>query len=409
MRRKPLFPPVDKATGRRLESKGPEEHGTLTVNGRVQVWRKRWYQQGIGSCSPLDVLLDAAEATLSVGVRDLCCRLNGNAQNFEKAADNLARAGQVRLSGELLRQVVEAEGKRVLALAQSGDLPPSWTVADCKTPTPAGQERTRIYIGSDAFTIPLVTQAEKDQRRKKIKERRQKRGKKAGALPTPRKGADQKWKEAKVVIFYDQTMDHRHVSVTRGDCQAAGRVMRRDAELLDFALADERVGNVDGGPWIIRQIDKRLAMTATGLDFYHLGENVHKSRRIVFGEENQAGKAWAGQILHLAKHDGYVPLWENLLEWRKGLRGSKRQEADRLINYVVDRRAMIQYPEFIAKGWQIGSGPTESQCGLLPDRIKGAGMRWDADNAEAIMALEALEQSTGQSQEYWQLTLAQRN
>jgi hypothetical protein len=344
-----------------------------------------------------------------VGVRDLCCRLNGNAQNFEKAADNLARAGQVRLSGETLRDVVETEGKRVLALAHAGDLPPTWTVADCQTQTPQGQPVTRIYVGSDAFTMPLITQAEKEARRKKIREKRQKRGKKARVLPTPKKGANEKWKEAKVVLFYDQTMAHRHVSVTRGDCEAAGRMMRRDAELLDFALADERVGNVDGGPWIIRQIDKRLSMTATGLDFYHLGENVHKGRRITFGEEDADGKTWAGQTLHVAKHEGYTPLWERLLEWRKGTRGLKRQEADRLINYVVDRRDMIRYPEFIAKGWQIGSGPTESQCRLLPDRIKGSGMRWDADNAEAIMALEALEQSTGQSQEYWQLTLAQQN
>ena len=374
----------------------------------MELTRKRWWSRGAGSCTPLDALVDAAEATISVGVRDLCCRLNGNAKNFEKAAENLACAGQVRLSGETLRQVVEREGKRALVLAQAGTLQPTWTAAHCHTTTPEGRDVTRIYLGSDGFTMPLITEAEKQGRRKKVKEKRQRRGQRARALPRPKKGADQRWKEAKVVTFYDQTMQHRQVSVTRGDCEAAGRLMRRDAEALDFHLADERLGNVDGGPWIIRQIDKHLAMTATGLDFYHLGDNVHKGRRITFGEENPAGAAWAGALLHVAKHEGYEPLWEKLLDWRKGQRGVKRQEANRLVNYVTDRRDMIRYPEFIAQGWQIGSGPTESQCRLLPDRIKGSGMRWDADNAEAVMALEAMEQS-GQWSDYWRITLAQRN
>jgi hypothetical protein len=31
---------------------------------------------------------------------------------------------------------------------------------------------------------------------------------------------------------------------------AAGRVMRREADRLDFRQADERIANVDGAPWI---------------------------------------------------------------------------------------------------------------------------------------------------------------
>jgi len=39
-------------------------------------------------------------------------------------------------------------------------------------------------------------------------------------------------------------------------------------------------------------------------------------------------------------------------------------------------------------------------CKATTQRIKGRGMRWDGDNAESIMALEALEQS-GAWQTYW--------
>jgi hypothetical protein len=49
--------------------------------------------------------------------------------------------------------------------------------------------------------------------------------------------------------------------------------------------------------------------------------------------------------------------------WRAALRGKvKRKAADRLLHFVSERREMIRYPEFRERGWQIGSGPTESQC-----------------------------------------------
>jgi hypothetical protein len=257
---------------------------------------------------------------------------------------------------------------------------------------------------------PLVTEQEKAKRREKVKQKRQKRGKKAKPLPAARKGADGPWKEFKTVVFYSEDMKRRLVSVTKGDCEAAGQLMRRDAGRIGFAGADERVGNVDGGPWIIGQIRRRqMPMTATGLDFFHLAENVHRSRRVMFGEEDEEGKRRAGQWLHIAKHEGYGALWEKLMEERKTTRGIKRRELDRLIHYVAERKAMIRYPEFLARGWQIGSGPTESQCRVLPARTKAGGaMRWDADNAEAVMALEAMWQSN-QWEAYWRMALASAN
>ena len=120
---------------------------------------------------------------------------------------------------------------------------------------------------------------------------------------------------------------------------------------------------IDGGPWIIRQIHHRgLKTTAIGLDFFYLSENVHKTRKIAFGEANEEksdpGSKWAADLLHAAKHTGYEAM--------------------------------------------------ESQCRVILDRVKGPGKRWDADNAEAIMALEALHQSD-QSAAYRQLAMCGRN
>ena len=88
------------------------------------------------------------------------------------------------------------------------------------------------------------------------------------------------------------------------------------------------------------------------------------------------------------------PSWEQLLAWRRSLRSpAKKAEADRLINYVLERREMINYPEFVKRGWQIGSGPTESRCKTSTFRLKGRGRRWQMSNAEAVAALTTLRDS----------------
>ena len=106
-------------------------------------------------------------------------------------------------------------------------------------------------------------------------------------------------------------------------------------------------------------------------------------------------------------HEGYAKLRDALVAWRAGLRGvGRRKAAEVLLNYVTDLREMIPYPRFQELGRQIGSGPTESRCKATTQRIKGCGRRWDGDNAESVMALEALEQS-GAWDAYWEMQLAQ--
>jgi hypothetical protein len=376
----------------------------LTINGRVRLWRRRWHSPGDGSEAPLDAGLDTVESTISLGVREMACRLNGDGQNFDKAAANRARTAQVKRSGETLRVLVETEGKRVVQAPRSERLPVGWSATDCRVEPKA--KATRRSLGSDGVMVPRVTDAEKTSRRQRVKEKRRKRGKKARPLPSKKAGADQGYKEFKSVAFSDETQEHRLVCGTRGDHEEAGRWMRRQAGRIRLDLADEKVGNVDGSPWIRNQVRRQsLPRDDLGLDFYHLGENVHKARREIDGDDDETGKPWAGGLLHTFKHDGYETAWKQLLQWRLGLRHG-RPAADRLGNYVGERREMIKYPEFQAKGWQIGSGPTEATCKTLTARLKGSGMRWDADNAEALRGLEALTQS-GQWELYWQSQLRQ--
>jgi hypothetical protein len=396
-----LFPPIDPRSGRRPASKGIESRSTLTANGRIALRRRRF----AGGHTPIDPFVDQAQSTLSLGVRQFCCLLNADSPSFARAANNLARTTGVRLSAELLRQVVEREGTQVLACSAKGELPCPFTAADCTV-----NGVSRMYLGCDGFLTSMITDAEKKLRRGRARDRRRHLPHKPRPLPARKTGSDQRYKEFKLVTFYDESHAHRLVSLTRRDHRAAGRLMRRDGARAGFFDAQERLGVIDGGPWIINQIRAQsLPMTAVGLDFYHLAENVHKAKRICFGEGDiatataTAADEWAAQTLHIVKHQGYQPLRDHLLQWRNALKAQRhrRRAADLLINYVTDRRELIDYPRFLKEQWQIGSGPTESQCNQVPRRVKGRGKRWDPDHAEAVMAIETLEQSD-LTAVYWQ-------
>jgi hypothetical protein len=414
MPRKRLFPPpLHPQTGKPLQNKGPDEHTILTINGRISLSRRRYAAPGVGSSYPLDTWLDRAEDSLSLGLREMACRLNLASRNFEKAAENLRRAAQVHLSGEFLRQVVESEGKAVQAAAQAGQLPLDWTASDCPALDKEGQptSRSRIYLGSDGVMVPHVTDQEKRTRRERIKAKRRRCGQKRRPLPRAKAGADGPFKEFKIVTLYDDGAERRLVSITRGDCTQAGRLMRRDAGRVGLDKADDKVGVVDGSEWIKNQVERHsIPLDDLGLDFYHLAENLHKARRAVYGEadpkdEKAPGNVWVSRLLHTAKHEGYEKLRDEIQGWKAGLRGAGPAKAgELLLNYVTDRREMIQYPKFLELGRQIGSGPTESMCKATTQRIKGRGMRWDGDNAESIMALEALEQGGGWK-DYWEAQL----
>lgn len=367
----------------------------LCIVGRVSLRRTWWHSPLSGSVAPLDAWIMADGASVTIGVREMACRLNNDAASFARAADNLARAAQIEMGVEPLRQLVEAEGRRVLEAQRTGAISPAFTAQDCTVPD--HPDRTRMYVGVDGVMVPLVTDAEKKRRREKVVEKRRAReaaGRTLNRLPPRRPGSDLPYKEFKAVTFYDQANAHRHVVLSRTQRTGVGALLKREAARLRFAEADERIGVVDGASWIPPQFEEAaLRLNGLGLDFYHLSENVHRCRRAVFGEQNAAGAAWADALLHTFRHEGYETAREQLLEWRTALRGKKRQAADRLLNYVVERRDMISYPEFTAHGWHIGSGPTEARCKTSTARLKRSGQRWNGPHAEAIASLTNLRDS----------------
>lgn len=315
------------------------------------------------------------------------------------------RTAHLEISKESLRQLVEEEGKTVLRQMQRGELNPDWSSEDCQSE----QDTTRVYIGCDGVKVPLVTDEEKKKRRKQIRDKRRRRGRKCKPLPRARIGADCSYKDFKVAYLYDEDKEHRYVGVTAGNHEAAGRLLKRMSDQVRLGQADEQIALIDGAPWIRNQIQFHGLTQNIGLDFYHLQENAQKARRGLFGEESEEGQEWVSRLMHTFKHDGYDAAWDVMTTTRTPLRSPKRRAAiNSLMQYTAERQDMICYPQFRARHWQIGSGPTEAECKTTTHRVKGRGRRWDSDNAEAMMGLAALHDS-GLWNQYWQSLDPQRN
>lgn len=356
----------------------------------MRVLRVRWHSAAQGSETPTDRWLDQLEQTISQGVREMACRLSQGASSFAKSAANLQRAAHLEISKETLRQLVESEGKAVLRQMQRGEPALAWSARDCASE----QGPTRVYLGCDGVKVPLVTDAEKQKRRQRIRDKRRRRGRKCRALPRLKAGADCGYKEFKVAYFYSEDKSHRLVGVSSGNHEAAGRLMQRMSIQVGLNKANEKVALIDGAPWIRNQIELYGLTPNIGLDFYHLQDNAQKAKRSVFGEGSDEGPAWVGQLMHAFKHTGFEGAWDLLAATRQAKRSPRKRAAiDSLMQYAAERRSMIRYPAFRARGWQIGSGPTEAECKTTTQRVKGRGRRWDGVNAEAMMALAALDDS----------------
>ncbi len=380
---------------------------TLSSNGRIGLRRRRFGDKRQGSECPADRLVDDTESAVSVGARQLVCREGGNARSFERGRENLVHLAHIDCGKELFRQIVESEGKAVLKASADEQLELDWSASDCKTQTPDGRQVSRMYVSADGVMVPATTQAEKDKRRATVLQKRKQmpaeRRDALGKLGPVKKGSDQRYKQVYLTCLYDQSHDHRLVGVTAGKAKGLTRLLKREAVRVLLRGADERLGIVDGAVCLKANLDQ-LPLELVLLDFYHAGEHVGQA-----AAATGAARQWLDQTMHVLRHEGYAPFFQRLLDWRTPLRGAKRKQADALIQYVAARQEMIRYEQCDARGLDVGSGPMESMCGVTTDRIKGRGRRWDLDNAEAMMALEALYQSTGLWDRYWSNAFAHLN
>jgi hypothetical protein len=162
---------------------------------------------------------------------------------------------------------------------------------------------------------------------------------------------------------------------------ALGEVHRRGVE-----TAQEVAAIMDGAEWEQGFVDYHCPEATRILDFPHAAEHVNLVSEFLHGEHTPESQIWLQERLHRLKHKGPDEL---LLELQK--LQQQFPEASVIASnlaYLEKRKAQLQYPQFQAEGWPIGSGIVESGNKLVVEvRLKGSGMHWAEEHVNPMLAL----------------------
>jgi hypothetical protein len=187
-----------------------------------------------------------------------------------------------------------------------------------------------------------------------------------------------------------------------------GPLLRRQAAQVGMERAEVWVALTDGGGGLEQFCQKNFNRADLVLipDFYHAASYLEGLARALHpddeGKATRQGEQW-GRLL---KEEGGATALAVLNNWDWPARKSPalREQLEAVRGYFGNNLHRMEYPEYQAEGWQIGSGVVESACKtVVGQRLKGAGMRWSEAGAHALCHVRALYRSEkGQWQAFWQ-------
>lgn len=181
-------------------------------------------------------------------------------------------------------------------------------------------------------------------------------------------------------------------------------LLRAPAGRVGMDRADRWIGLSDGGNGLeARLLENFPRLERVILDFFHPAEKLTALARLLHpadeGRAEEQARRWRG----LLKDEGGAVLAAVLTEWEWPRRPGLGEAVDDLVGYLRRNAHRMEYPEYLAHGWCIGSGAVESACKtVVGQRMKLAGMRWGEDGAHAVCHLRALYRSEkGQWEAFW--------
>lgn len=181
-----------------------------------------------------------------------------------------------------------------------------------------------------------------------------------------------------------------------------GQQMRRQGAQVGMDTADVWIALTDGGNGLEDFIDVYFPRAVKILDFHHVTGHLADFAK-VFRPGPQAERlvsAWC----HILKHAGGAQMIKVIERLdRKKMPAETQAEQDKLLNYLRNNVGRMDYPIYLKKGWQIGSGAIESACKTVVNQRLGlGGMRWGETGSDAVAHLRALYRSDADQWEaFW--------
>lgn len=174
-----------------------------------------------------------------------------------------------------------------------------------------------------------------------------------------------------------------------------GRQLRQECQQVGVDRADVTICLTDGGngleDCLVGTVLGGLAKeVVTILDFYHCAEHLSEFVALWAGPDQAETKS--SEWRHRLKHEGGTAILAELESLDlNAASASVRENRRQLCGYLRGNQHRTDYPTYLARGWEIGSGEIESACKtVVNQRLKGAGMRWREPGTTAVCQLRAL-------------------
>ncbi len=151
---------------------------------------------------------------------------------------------------------------------------------------------------------------------------------------------------------------------------------------------DQWIAVSDAGNGFEPFFDAHFPRAEKIVDFWHATEHLSPLSKLLRpGEE---GKTLLTAWCHSLKHEGGATVLATLEALdRDAMTEATRVVHDEALTYFRNHVHKMNYPEYLRRGWQIGSGSMETGCkNVINKRLSMGGMRWgeEAETPSRIFA-----------------------
>ena len=309
--------------------------------------------------SPLDEELGLLPGNLTPWLSEALVRLSTHIPSFAKATRELAFFTGVEVHPDTARRRTEHAGGLLVAHETT-----EAARMLHEHPAPACTPDT-LVLSVDGAMVPLVHGQWTEVRTLAI-----------GEVQPPEPTPDGPVGHTTNLSYFSRRID----STTFGEL-ATLELHRRGLE------AARQVGAVvDGAVWCQSFVDLHYPEAVRVLDFAHAAEYLATIAHAPGVDGPLLSATEHTNLRHALKHDGPEAVLPRLREVVANQTGNDGLST--ALAYLEARVEQMQYPQFVAAGWPIGSGMVESANKLVvEDRLKGAGMHWADQNVNPLLAL----------------------
>ena len=146
----------------------------------------------------------------------------------------------------------------------------------------------------------------------------------------------------------------------------------------------------DGNRGLKNRVNQDLPYFTLIVDIIHVTEYLWEAVNTLLGETHSMRELWMRDALCCLLEDEFDRLLNHLGYQLIGLSKRKQTTLKKVIRYLCNNRDYMNYQDYLAKGYPIGTGVIEGACRyLVKDRFERAGMRWSKDGAQVMLNLRA--------------------